>query len=106
MVFVGDDSTGDWLSEYGSATEVIHIAKTICSKYERMENTKKSSGYKNFTCVVTGPHRGALKGEFILQFETRERESISLTKEDLEKRNTGTGYEITDLQLEHLFAAR
>ncbi|CAI2737704.1 unnamed protein product [Dicrocoelium dendriticum] len=30
--FVGDDSTGEWHSVYGSATEVMHIAEATCSK--------------------------------------------------------------------------
>ncbi|CAH8494589.1 unnamed protein product [Dicrocoelium dendriticum] len=99
MGFVGDDLTGEWLSEYGSATEVMGIAKTTCRKYDKMTNTQIISGKKNFTCVVTGPRRGDLIGEFNLQFETDEADTFSITKEDLEKRNTGTGYDITDLQV-------
>ncbi|CAI2738583.1 unnamed protein product [Dicrocoelium dendriticum] len=106
MGFVGDDLTGEWRSAYGSATEVMHISVTTCSKYEKMANTEKISGYKNFTCVVTGPYREYLKGEFILQFESDEADVITLTKDDLQKRNTGTGYDLTNIQLTFPSATR
>ncbi|CAI2737494.1 unnamed protein product [Dicrocoelium dendriticum] len=99
MGFVGDDLTGSWLSVYGNATEVMHIAETTCSKYEKMSNTKKISGYQNFTCIVNGPHREYMKAEFILRFESDEADIIRLTKDDLEMGNTGTGYDLTNIQI-------
>ncbi|CAH8503595.1 unnamed protein product [Dicrocoelium dendriticum] len=105
MGFVGDYLTGEWRSAYGSATEVMHIAETTCSKYDKLVNTEKRSGIKNFTCVVSGPHLGHLEGEFVLQFESDEVDVITLTQEGLEKRNQEeTGYDIADLQLKVLNA--
>ncbi|CAI2737083.1 unnamed protein product [Dicrocoelium dendriticum] len=99
MGFVGDDLTGNWLSVYDSATVVMHIAATTCSEYEKVANTAKISGYKNFTCVVNGPHREHVKVEFILRFESDEVDTFRLTKHDLVKQNTGTGYELTNLHI-------
>ncbi|CAI2737576.1 unnamed protein product [Dicrocoelium dendriticum] len=107
MEFVGDDLTGEWRGTYGSATEVMHIAETMCAKYERMEKAEETSGDKNFTCVVKGPHWAHLEGEFLLHFESDEADNITVTKKDLEKRNnTRVGYDITDLQIKLLCATR
>ncbi|CAI2737580.1 unnamed protein product [Dicrocoelium dendriticum] len=96
--FVGDDSTGEWHSVYGSATEVMHTAETTCSKYAKRVNTTKSSDDNQFNCTVTGPHRGHVKGEFLLYFALDEADTITAAKEALEKRNpTGIGYDITAL---------
>ncbi|CAI2738615.1 unnamed protein product [Dicrocoelium dendriticum] len=104
MGFVGDDLTGNWLSIYGSATEVMHIAATTCSKYYTMANTEKISGCKKFTCVVNGPHKEYMKAEFVLRFESDEAGTIRLTKDDLEKQNAGTGYDLTNIQVNVLTA--
>ncbi|CAI2737353.1 unnamed protein product [Dicrocoelium dendriticum] len=106
MGIVGDDLTGEWRSVYGSANEVLHIAETACLKYDEMANTVKLPGYKNFTCVVTGPDRGYLKADFMMQLESDEVDTNTLTKGDFEKRNTGIGYELTNLQLIPIIAPR
>ncbi|CAI2737886.1 unnamed protein product [Dicrocoelium dendriticum] len=93
-----NDLTVEKSGIYGTATEVMHIAETTCSRYEKLENTEKIAGYKNFTCLVTGPHRGYLKGVFFMHFESDETDAITITKEALEKRIiTGNGYDITSL---------
>ncbi|CAI2737053.1 unnamed protein product [Dicrocoelium dendriticum] len=100
-----EDLTSEWHGVYGSATEVINIVEKTCSKYEKLANTEKRSGYKNFTCLVTGPRRHYVKGVFFLRFESNEAYAIPLTKEALEKRIiTGIGQDITGLLIKVLNA--
>ncbi|CAH8494375.1 unnamed protein product [Dicrocoelium dendriticum] len=80
--------------------------KDVCTKYDKMANTDKISRYKNFTCVVTGPLRGYLEAEFTLQFQSDEADKINLTKDDLENQTTGTGYDLTNIQLKLQIATR
>ncbi|CAI2737046.1 unnamed protein product [Dicrocoelium dendriticum] len=68
------------------------------TQYEKLVNTEKIAGYKNFTCVVTGPRSSYVKGVFFMHFESDETDAITITKEALEKRSiTGNGYDITAL---------
>ncbi|CAI2737040.1 unnamed protein product [Dicrocoelium dendriticum] len=105
MGFFGDNLLGEWRGVYGSATEVMDIAETTCSKFEKWANTEKRLGYKNFSCVVTGQRWRFMKGVFFLHYESNEADATSLTNDALENRIiTGVGNEITALSIEVLTA--